>query len=218
MILKTIIISPCCCMSLLLFPGVKVSCGKASMHFSPFLELTVPAFTSDSLPRLHTSNQEVDNYSNYWWWGLRRHLWARPTANALPPKNSRWNYSKALWLFFLMTFCTLKWRRIPLTRVLQSNEESALSRSLATHGFTLSQTWPGTCVMPWGTCSGLLLLPLLPPVASLTNDHEDEEGSGHSSADVQHDSDVLRQLVDVLHVGHQHWWDQKAKGDTQLWD
>lgn len=72
--------------------------------------------------------------------------------------------------------------------------------------------------MPWGTCSGLLLLPLLPPVASLTNDHEDEEGSGHSSTDVQHDSDVLRQLVDVLHVGHQHWRDQKAKGDTQLWD
>lgn len=57
-----------------------------------------------------------------------------------------------------MTFCTLKWRRVPLIRVLQSNDESALSRSLATHGFTLSQTWPGTCVMPWGTCSGLLLL------------------------------------------------------------
>lgn len=57
-----------------------------------------------------------------------------------------------------------------------------------------------------------------PHEQSLTDDHEEEEDGGQSSADVQQDSDVLRQLVDVVHVGHQHRRDQEAQGDAQLRD
>lgn len=52
---------------------------------------------------------------------------------------------------------------------------------------------------------------------TLTNHHEDEDDGGHSSADVEHEPDVVRQLVHVFHIGHQDGWEQEAQGDAHLW-
>lgn len=50
----------------------------------------------------------------------------------------------------------------------------------------------------------------------LTDDHEDEDNGGHSSADVEHDPDVVRQLIYVLHIGHENGRDQEPNGNAQL--
>lgn len=51
---------------------------------------------------------------------------------------------------------------------------------------------------------------------TLTEDHEDEEQGGHARRDVEHDADVIRQLVHVVHVGHQDGGDEEPDGDAQL--
>lgn len=50
----------------------------------------------------------------------------------------------------------------------------------------------------------------------LTDDHEDEDEGGHSRTDVEHDSDVGRQLLHIIHIGHEDGWEQEAHGDSQL--
>lgn len=50
----------------------------------------------------------------------------------------------------------------------------------------------------------------------LTDDHKDKEDGGHSRADVEHGSDVVRQLVHIVHVRHKHGWDQEPNGNTHL--
>lgn len=53
-------------------------------------------------------------------------------------------------------------------------------------------------------------------VTDLTNDDEDEEQGGHACRDVKHGSDVVSQLVHVIHIGHQDGRHQEPDGDTQL--
>lgn len=51
---------------------------------------------------------------------------------------------------------------------------------------------------------------------TLTDHHQDEDEGGHPSADVEHDSDVVRQLIHVVHIRHQDGWDQKPNSDAHL--
>lgn len=53
-------------------------------------------------------------------------------------------------------------------------------------------------------------------VTQLTDDHEDEEEGSHSGCDVEHDADVMRQLLHVVHVGHQDGRHKEPDGNTQL--
>lgn len=53
---------------------------------------------------------------------------------------------------------------------------------------------------------------------SLTKDNKDEEQGGHSRCDVKHNSDVMSQHVDVVHVRHQNGRHEETNGDTQLQD
>lgn len=50
----------------------------------------------------------------------------------------------------------------------------------------------------------------------LTNDHEDKDEGGNSCADVEHDSDVVRQLIDIVHIRHKDGWEQEPNGNTHL--
>lgn len=50
----------------------------------------------------------------------------------------------------------------------------------------------------------------------LTRNHEDEDGGGHARVDVEHESEVVRQLHQVVDVGHKHGGDEEADGTTQL--
>lgn len=47
-------------------------------------------------------------------------------------------------------------------------------------------------------------------------DHKDEEERGHSCCDVEHNADVVSQLVHVFHIRHQHGRHQESNGNTQL--
>lgn len=80
-----------------------------------------------------------------------------------------------------------------------------------------------------GTCSGAIFFRVskepgssysfYEPVGGnsrLTNDHEDEEDGGRSRTDVEHDSDVVRQLVQIVHVRHEDGREQEPNGDTHL--
>lgn len=51
----------------------------------------------------------------------------------------------------------------------------------------------------------------------LTEDHEDEDHGGHSSSDVEHDADVVRQLVYIVNIWHEDGWHKEANGNAQLW-
>lgn len=50
----------------------------------------------------------------------------------------------------------------------------------------------------------------------LTDDHEDKDDGGHSCADVEHDSDVVRQLIYIVHIRHKDGWDQEPNGNSHL--
>lgn len=50
-----------------------------------------------------------------------------------------------------------------------------------------------------------------------TDDDEDKDEGGHSGAYVEHDSDVVRQLVHIIHVRHKDGRDQEPNGNTHLW-
>lgn len=50
----------------------------------------------------------------------------------------------------------------------------------------------------------------------LTQDNKDEERRGHRSCDVEHDSDVMSQLIHVLHIGYENRRNKKSNGNTQL--
>lgn len=50
----------------------------------------------------------------------------------------------------------------------------------------------------------------------LTDDDEDEYEGGHSSTDVEHESDVVRQLIDIVHIRHKDGWDEEPNGNTHL--
>lgn len=50
----------------------------------------------------------------------------------------------------------------------------------------------------------------------LTDDDKDEYEGGHSCTDVEHESDVVRQLIDIFHIGHKHRWDEEPYGDAHL--
>lgn len=51
---------------------------------------------------------------------------------------------------------------------------------------------------------------------SLTKNHKDEEQGGHPRRDVEHDADVMRELLHVVHVGHQDGGDEEPDGDAEL--
>lgn len=50
----------------------------------------------------------------------------------------------------------------------------------------------------------------------LTENHKDEEHGGHRRRDVEHDADVTRELVHVVHIGHQDGGDEEPDGDAEL--
>ena len=50
----------------------------------------------------------------------------------------------------------------------------------------------------------------------LTNDHKDEDKGGNTCADVEHDSDVIRQLVHIIHIRHKDGWNQEPNGNAHL--
>lgn len=54
------------------------------------------------------------------------------------------------------------------------------------------------------------------PPLSLTHNHEDKQGGGDPRSDVEHDTDVVPQLVQIIHVRHKHGWNQEPDGDAQL--
>lgn len=64
----------------------------------------------------------------------------------------------------------------------------------------IKSLWMGIVSFPW----------------RLTDDHKDEDEGGHSCADVEHDSDVVRQLIYITHVWHKDGWDQEPNGNTHL--
>ncbi len=41
---------------------------------------------------------------------------------------------------------------------------------------------------------------------ALTNDNQYKQEGGHSCRDVEHDSDVSRQLIQIVHIWNQYWW------------
>lgn len=51
----------------------------------------------------------------------------------------------------------------------------------------------------------------------LTKDDKDEEQGRYPRGDVEHDADVVSQLVQVVHVRYQNGWNQEPQGNTQLW-
>lgn len=51
---------------------------------------------------------------------------------------------------------------------------------------------------------------------TLTKNHKDEEKGGHPRRDVEHDADVMGELVHVVHIGHQDGGDEEADGDAEL--
>lgn len=51
---------------------------------------------------------------------------------------------------------------------------------------------------------------------SLTHNHEDKHDGGDPRCDVEHDSDVVPQLVQIIHVMHKDGWNQEPDGDAQL--
>lgn len=62
----------------------------------------------------------------------------------------------------------------------------------------LSASWAGVCE------------------EKLTNEHKRKDDGGHACANIEHDSDVTRQLVHIVHIGHKDGWHQEADGNTQL--
>lgn len=54
-------------------------------------------------------------------------------------------------------------------------------------------------------------------LGGLTNDHQDKNECGHSSSDVEHNADVVCQLIHIVHIGHQDGWQQEANGNAHLW-
>lgn len=50
----------------------------------------------------------------------------------------------------------------------------------------------------------------------LTDDHKDEHEGGHSGTDVEHESDVVRQLIDIVHIRHKNGWNQEPNSNTHL--
>lgn len=57
--------------------------------------------------------------------------------------------------------------------------------------------------------------PLCLPVR-LTHNHEDQQDGGHPCSDVEHESDVVPQLIHIIHDGHEHGWKEEPDGTTQL--
>lgn len=49
-----------------------------------------------------------------------------------------------------------------------------------------------------------------------TDDHKYKDEGGHTRTDVEHESDVICQLVYILYIRNKHGWDQKPNGNTQL--
>lgn len=50
----------------------------------------------------------------------------------------------------------------------------------------------------------------------LTHNDEDKHEGGHPRGDVEHDSDVVGQLVRVVHIRHENGWKHKPYGTAQL--
>lgn len=71
-------------------------------------------------------------------------------------------------------------------------------------------------IIAWVSKEPWLLYDPVDVNSHLTNDHEDEDEGGHSCADVEHDSNVARQLLHIVHIRHQDGWEQEPNGDTQL--
>lgn len=53
-------------------------------------------------------------------------------------------------------------------------------------------------------------------VGSLTNDHEDKDEGSHPCAGVEHDPDVVRQLIHIVHIRHKDGREQEPNGNTHL--
>lgn len=50
----------------------------------------------------------------------------------------------------------------------------------------------------------------------LTHNDEDKQDGGHPRSDVEHDSDVVGQLVHVVHIRNKNGWEQEPDGTAQL--
>ena len=50
----------------------------------------------------------------------------------------------------------------------------------------------------------------------LTYDNKDKESGGHSCCNVEHNTNVVSQLINVFHIGHQDRWYQEPNGNAQL--
>lgn len=50
----------------------------------------------------------------------------------------------------------------------------------------------------------------------LTNDDKDEYEGGDASADVEHDPDVVSQLIDIVHIRHKDGRNEEPNGNTHL--
>lgn len=48
----------------------------------------------------------------------------------------------------------------------------------------------------------------------LTKDDEDKQQGGYACCDVEHDPNVVSQLVHVVHIGHQDGRNKEADGDA----
>lgn len=53
-------------------------------------------------------------------------------------------------------------------------------------------------------------------MTDLTKDNKDEEECRHSCCDVEHNADVVSQLIHVVHIRHQDRRHEEPNGDTQL--
>lgn len=54
------------------------------------------------------------------------------------------------------------------------------------------------------------------PPGSLTHNHEDKQDGGDPRSDVEHDSDVVAQLIQIIHIRHKYGWKQEPDGNAQL--
>jgi len=50
----------------------------------------------------------------------------------------------------------------------------------------------------------------------LTEHNQQKDEGGHSGCEEEHDSDVLSQFTDVLHVWHEHRREQEANSNAKL--
>lgn len=49
-----------------------------------------------------------------------------------------------------------------------------------------------------------------------THNHDDKQDGGDPRSDVEHDSDVVAQLIQIIHIRHKYGRNQEPDGNAQL--